>query len=224
MSKTFIICKIQESHLKCRHLVVSVRLLHRLSESHFPSVCVRAQPRLDLPWWGLHPKPSLCTLACQRIRCVWLFATLWTVPRQAPLALGLSRQEYGSGLPCPPPGDLPDLGFEPKSLISPALEVDSFTTEPPGKPGVQLTNMHEGFLSGSDSKESACNAGDPGSISGLGRFPGERNGNPLQCSRLRNPMQPIPVYFPGKSHGQRMLASCSPWGHKESERTEQLTH
>ena len=41
---------------------------------------------------------------------------------------------------------------------------------------------------GSESKESACNAGDPGSISGMGRFPGEGNGKPLQYSCVENPM------------------------------------
>ena len=46
----------------------------------------------------------------------------------------------------------------------------------------------KGFLSGSDGKASVCNAGDPGSIPGLGRFPGEGNGNPLQYSYLGNPM------------------------------------
>ena len=46
----------------------------------------------------------------------------------------------------------------------------------------------KGFLGGSDSKESACNAGDPGSIPGLGRFPGEGNGYPLQYSCLENSM------------------------------------
>ena len=45
-----------------------------------------------------------------------------------------------------------------------------------------------GFPGGSDSKESACNAGDPSSIPGLGRSPGEGNGNPLQYSCLDNPM------------------------------------
>ena len=45
-----------------------------------------------------------------------------------------------------------------------------------------------GFPGGSDGKESACNAGDLGSIPGLGRFPGEENGNPLQYSCLENPM------------------------------------
>ena len=46
---------------------------------------------------------------------VRLFATPWTIARQAPLSLGFSRQEYWSGLPCPPPGDLPDPGIEPRS-------------------------------------------------------------------------------------------------------------
>uniref|UniRef100_G3N0Q5 LY6/PLAUR domain containing 6 n=1 Tax=Bos taurus TaxID=9913 RepID=G3N0Q5_BOVIN len=46
---------------------------------------------------------------------------LETVAQQAPLSMGFSRQEYWSGLPCPPPGDLPDPGIEPESLTSPAL-------------------------------------------------------------------------------------------------------
>ena len=44
------------------------------------------------------------------------FAAPWTVARQAPLSMGFSRQEYWSGLLCPPPGDLPDPGIEPMSL------------------------------------------------------------------------------------------------------------
>ena len=54
--------------------------------------------------------------------CVQLFATVWTVACQAPLSLGFSREEYWSGLPCPPPGDLPDPGIKPRS---PELQVDS---------------------------------------------------------------------------------------------------
>ena len=42
---------------------------------------------------------------------VQLFATLWIVAHQAPLTMGFSRQEYWTGLPCPSPGDLPDLGI-----------------------------------------------------------------------------------------------------------------
>ena len=51
-----------------------------------------------------------------------------TVAHQAPLPMGFSRQEYWSGLPSPPPRDLPDPGIEPKSLASPALAGGFFTT------------------------------------------------------------------------------------------------
>ena len=59
---------------------------------------------------------------------VQLFATPWAVARQAPLSLEFSRQEYWSGLPCSPPGDLLNAGTEPRSL---ALQADSFPSEPP---------------------------------------------------------------------------------------------
>ena len=60
---------------------------------------------------------------------------------------------------------------------------------------------------GSDSEESTYNAGDPGSIPGLGRFPRAGHGNPLQYSCLEN------------LHGQRSLEGSSPWGGKESDTT-----
>ena len=62
---------------------------------------------------------------------VWLFETLWTVAHQTPRSMGFSRQEYWSGLPIPPSGELPNPGTEP---LSPALAGGFFTTEPPGKP------------------------------------------------------------------------------------------
>ena len=68
-----------------------------------------------------------------------------------------------------------------------------------------------GSSRGSDGKESACNAGDLGSVPGLGRSPGERIGYPLQYSCLENP------------NGQRSLTGYSLWGHKESDVTEQLS-
>ena len=67
------------------------------------------------------------------------------------------------------------------------------------------------FPGGSDSKESACNAEDLGSIPELGRLPGGGHGNPLQYSSLENP------------HGQRSLSGYSLWGHKESNMTERLS-
>ena len=65
---------------------------------------------------------------------VQLFATPWTVARQAPLSMGFSKQEYWSGLPFPSPGDLPNPGIEPGS---PALQADALSSEPPGKPKVK---------------------------------------------------------------------------------------
>ena len=56
-----------------------------------------------------------------RFSHVQLFATLWTVACQAPLSMGFFRQEHWSELPFPPPGDLPDPGVQPTSLMSPAL-------------------------------------------------------------------------------------------------------
>ena len=59
---------------------------------------------------------------------------------------GFSRQEYWSGLPCPPPGDLPNQGIEPRS---PALQADSLLSEPPGKPkniGVGSLSLLQGIF------------------------------------------------------------------------------
>ena len=68
-----------------------------------------------------------------------------------------------------------------------------------------------GFPGGSDGEESACNAGDLGSIPGLGRSPG--GGHWL----------PTAVFLSGESHGLRSLAGYSPWGHKKSDTTERFS-
>ena len=68
-----------------------------------------------------------------------------------------------------------------------------------------------GFPGGSAGKESACNAGDLGSIPGLGRSPGGRK------------WQPTPIILPGKSHGQRNLVGYGAWCHQQSDMTEQLS-
>ena len=67
-----------------------------------------------------------------------------------------------------------------------------------------------GFPAGSDGKQSACNAGDLGSIPGAGKIPWRRK------------WQPTPVSLPGKSHGWRSLVGYSPQSHKELDTTEQL--
>ena len=67
----------------------------------------------------------------------------WTVACQAPLSMGLSRQEYWNGLPFPSPGYLPDLGIEPRS---PELQADSLPTELQGKPIWELRVSANHFL------------------------------------------------------------------------------
>ena len=62
---------------------------------------------------------------------VQLFATPWTVVHQAPPSMEFSRQEYWRGLPCPPPGNLPDPRIKP---LSPVLQVDSLPPTSSGKP------------------------------------------------------------------------------------------
>ena len=68
----------------------------------------------------------VCMLSC--FSHVWFFVTLWTVACQAPLSMGFSRRESWSGLPFPPPGDLPNPGIKPKSLTPHALAGRFFTT------------------------------------------------------------------------------------------------
>ena len=73
-------------------------------------------------------RTNLCMLS--PFSRVQLSATLWLIAHQAPLSKGFSRQEYWSGLLCPPPGDLPHPGIKPRS---PALQGDSLLPDPPGK-------------------------------------------------------------------------------------------
>ena len=68
----------------------------------------------------------VCMLSC--FCWVWLFAIPWTLACQVPLSMKFSRQEDWSGLPCPPPGHLPDPGIEPTSITSPAVAGGFFTT------------------------------------------------------------------------------------------------
>ena len=76
---------------------------------------------------------SKCVCMCVQLvahSCLTLWYP-WTTVHQAPLSMGFSRQEYWSGLPCPPPGGLPLRRIVPGS---PALQADSLPFEPPGKP------------------------------------------------------------------------------------------
>ena len=73
-----------------------------------------------------------CVCACMHAQS-WLTANSWNIARQAPLSMEISRQEYWSGLPLPPPGVLPEPGIQLASLMSLALAGGCFTTVPPGK-------------------------------------------------------------------------------------------
>ena len=87
-----------------------------------PSVIIRVDSHIFRNYLGwkspssIHNKAHECMLS--HFSCVWLCATIWTVACQPPLSKGLSRKEYWNGLPCPPPGDLPDPGIESTSLTS----------------------------------------------------------------------------------------------------------
>ena len=70
----------------------------------------------------------LTSVFCAVISHICLFVTLWTVAGKAPSGIGFSRQEYCSGLPFPPPGDLPNPGIKSVSPESPALQVGFFLT------------------------------------------------------------------------------------------------
>ena len=95
---------------------------------------------------GLHPT---------RLLCPW----------------GFSREDYWSGLPCPSPGDLPNPEAEPRP---PTVQVDSLPAEPPGKPTYTHIPAYKfASLVAQLCKGSACNAGDPCSISGSEGSPGE---------------------------------------------------
>ena len=77
---------------------------------------------------------SVCMSTLNHFSLVQLFVTPWTLAVQAPLFMGFSRQEYWSGLPWPPPWDLPDLGIKPRSLMSLHWQQDSLPLVLPGKP------------------------------------------------------------------------------------------
>ena len=102
----------------CFILPLSNSLEHVLS--HFSHAWLFATARLLCPWDSLGKKTGMgCPTLCYR---------------QAPLSMGFSRQENWNGLPCPPPGDHPDPGIEPMSLMSPALAGEFFTLSHQGSP------------------------------------------------------------------------------------------
>ena len=111
------------------------------------SLCMSLGQNRQVSLPNLSHTPGSCQWHCIRghpetmlspFSWVWLFATLWTVAHQALLSMGFPRQEYWSGVPFLPPGDLPNPGMESASLMSPALAGGFFfflPLAPAGKPG-----------------------------------------------------------------------------------------
>ena len=102
-------------------------------------ISLRADNFLVIRLWPfLHWGPPKGTCMASRFSCVWLFATQCTIALQSPLSMRFSRQGYWGGLPCPSPGDLPNLGIEPVSCIAGGFFTHWATWEAPSQ-GYQLT-------------------------------------------------------------------------------------
>ena len=150
---------------------------------------------------------------------VRLFETPWTVAHQTPLSVGLSRQEYWSGLPCSPPGDLPNPGLNPGLmhcrwilyLLSPVFYWSS---------QVVLVEKNQPANSG--------DIRDVGLTPGSGRSPGEEHGNPLQYSCLENSMNReawwATVYWVEKSWTWLSDSTTTTTNSLLSKKTEHNTH
>ena len=146
----------------------------------------------------------VCVLS--RFSLVWLFVTPWTAAHQVLLCMEFFRQEYWSELPCPPPGDLPDL---PLGFVLLHRRWILLSTEPPGKAFRQMYRDTEYWLPSTDlglpcwlsGKESACHCR-------CAFNPWVRK---ISWSRI---WQPTPVFLPGEFHEQRSLVGYSPWGRK----------
>ena len=123
------------------------------------STCAPSIPRI-YPY--LPPSKQTNVFALSHLSPVWLFVTLWTVARQAPLSMGFSRQEYWSGLPFPPPETKSRSCVSPLSWQSlPAMKVTLLwflVRKLHWRRDKLPTPVLLGFAHGSDGKESSCNA------------------------------------------------------------------
>ena len=163
-----------------------------------------------------------------------LFTTQWTVAHQAPLSMGFSRQEYWSGLPCPPPGYLSHPGIELASLLSPAL-ADRFFTINATRGSQTKASIHQFSFPSNSFKLKVFNYIKWNHLfkkkkkkggGGASLVAQSVKKSASQCRRLkldpwvwktlwRRKWQPIQVFLPGEFHEQRNLECYSPWVHKE---------
>ena len=153
---------------------------------------------------------------------VRLFATPWTVAHQALLSLGFSRQEHWSGLPCPPPGDLPNPGIEAASLMSPALAGGFFTTSAtwevlmvykyPSIVRCSIINIHT-------TNRATSVAQTVKSLPAMW----ETRVRSLDWEGPLEKKMATPIFLPRKSNGWRSMAGYIVHGVAELDMTEQLT-
>ena len=95
----------------------------------------------------------MCACILSHFSSVQLFATLWTVAFQVPLSMEFSRQEYWSGLSCPPPGNLLNPRIEHTSPVSPALQADLYCWAPGGTWGYKNTYIKYNRVTNSSQEE-----------------------------------------------------------------------
>ena len=114
---THILPVIIPNGIKCKYTWGPVRALEiqQWMDKNWWTSSLHFTDKTNRTWKASYRIAATCTCVLNHFSRVWLFMTLWTVACQAPLSMRFSRQEYWSGLPCPPAGDLPDPGIEPMS-------------------------------------------------------------------------------------------------------------
>ena len=119
----------------------------------------------------------LVVRACYMLSCSVMSDSLrppWIVASQAPLSMGFSRQEYCSGMPCPPPGTLPDSGIEPMSFRSPALTGRLFTASATWEASGTAVHPSSHFFHICDLRGMECGGGCQGLIDRIQSFLGHK--------------------------------------------------
>ena len=184
---------------------------------------------LQLTWNACRICVCVCVCVCVSMcacSVVCGLVTPWTVvAHQAPLSIGFSRQEYWSELPFPSPGDLPNLGIEPKSLASPALAGRFFAANATWEYICICINMEEAMAPHSSTLAWKIPwTEEPGGLQSMGS---RRIGHDwadftftFHFHALEKEMEPTLVFLPGESQGQQSLVGCRLWGRTESDTTE----
>ena len=128
------------------HLFIFYCYPYPQSQFEKPDKCDLLVERHELWIRNIWVQIQALALCAWSLSCVQLFVMPWTVICQTPLSMEFSRQEYWTGLPCPPPEDLPNPGIKPRS---PILQADSLPSEPPAKPkntGVGSLSLPQGII------------------------------------------------------------------------------